>query len=92
MQSQLKPMGIKLALSERERLQKLAEKKNRSSHFLAKEAISQYLDREEATEQFKQETVDRWEEYRSTGKTVPNDDVLEWLESWGTDDEHEAPA
>lgn len=50
------------------------------------------MHREEATEQLKQQTADRWEEFCSTGKTVPNDDVLEWLESWGTDDEHEAPA
>jgi len=48
---------------------------------------SQYPDQEEATEQFKQETVIRWGEYRSTGKTVPNDDVLKWLESWVTDAE-----
>ena len=92
MQNQLKPMGIKLPLAERERLKSLAEKKNRSSHWLAKEAISQYLDREEAAERFKQETIDRWEEYRTTGKAVPNDDVLEWLDSWGTDNEHEGPA
>jgi len=90
-QNQVKPMGIKLPLAERERLKKLAEKKKRSSHWLAKEAISQNLDREEAAERFRQETVDRWEEYRANGKAVLNDDVMEWLDSWGTDHEHEAP-
>ena len=69
------------------RLKKLAEKKKRSSHWLAKEAISQYLDREEAAERFKQETIDRWEKYRTTGKTVANDAVMAWLDSWGTNDE-----
>ena len=92
MQNQLKPMGIKLPVTERERLKKLGEQKKRSPHWLAKEAISQYLDREEATERFKQETIDRWEEYRTTGKTVPNDVVMAWLDSWGTDNEDEAPA
>jgi predicted transcriptional regulator len=92
MQSQIKPMGIKLPLAERERLKKLAAQKNRSSHWLAKEAISQYLDREEAAELFKQETIDRWEEYRTTGKALQNDDVLKWLDSWGTGNEHETPA
>ncbi|OGU10787.1 MAG: hypothetical protein A2075_06290 [Geobacteraceae bacterium GWC2_58_44] len=85
-------MGIKLPLAERERLKTLAALKNRSSHWLAKEAISQYLDREEAAERFKQDTISRWEEYRSTGKAVPNDEVLEWLDSWGSDKEHKAPA
>jgi len=37
------------------------------------------------SERFKQETSDRWEEYRTNGKIVPNDEVLEWLDSWGTD-------
>jgi predicted transcriptional regulator len=92
MQSQLKPMGIKLAITERERLKKLAELKQRSAHWLAKEAISQYLDREEAAERFKQETLDRWEEYQKTGKSVSNEAVMAWLDSWGTDGEHKAPA
>ncbi|GFO54160.1 CopG family transcriptional regulator [Geomonas sp. Red276] len=89
--NELKPMGVKLPLSERERLKKLSLQKKRSAHWLAKEAISQYLDREEAAERFKQETLDRWEEYRTTGKSVSNDAVMEWIDTWGTDDEKEAP-
>ena len=92
MQKQQKsPIAIKLAENERERLGRLAEIKKRSPHWLAKEAISQYLDREEAIEHFKQETVARWEEYRQTGKTVPNDVVMDWLDSWGTDKESKPP-
>lgn len=91
MQNQLKPMGIKLALAERERLKQLAERKNRSAHFLAKEAISQYLDREEAADRFKQESIARWEEYRANGKALPNEDVLKWLDSWGTEHEQDTP-
>ncbi|MBI5140697.1 MAG: CopG family transcriptional regulator [Nitrospirae bacterium] len=92
MQSQLKPVGIKLSLQERERLKKLGEQKQRSAHWLAKEAISQYLDREEAAEQFRQETLNRWEEYCTTGATIPNDSVMAWLDSWGTDKEQKTPA
>lgn len=91
MQSQSKPMAIKLPLEDRERLQKLGEAKKRSAHWLAKEAITQYLDREEAAERFNQETVAQWEEYCRTGKSVPHDKVMKWLESWGTDNELEAP-
>lgn len=91
MQSNTKPMAIKLPQQERERLQKLGEAKKRSAHWLAKEAISQYLDREEAAERFKQESLDRWEEYCHTGKSVPHDVVMRWIESWGTENELEAP-
>ena len=90
MLTQTKPMAIKLTEGERERLKKLGETRRRTAHWLAKEAISQYLDREEAVEQFNQETVARWEEYSQTGKSVANDAVMNWLDSWGTDKELEA--
>ena len=91
MQKQLKPIAIKLPENDHERLSRLAEVKKRSPHWLAKEAISQYLDREEAVEHFRQETIARWEEYRQTGKTVSNDVVMTWLDSWGTNEESEPP-
>jgi predicted transcriptional regulator len=86
------PIAVKLPENDRERLGRLAEIKNRSPHWLAKEAISQYLEREEAIEHFKQETIARWEEYRQTGKTVSNDVVVDWLDSWGTDEKSKPPA
>lgn len=92
MQTQRKPIAIKLAEDDRARLKQLAEIKKRSPHWLAKEAISQYLDREERAEHFRRETIDRWEEYRQTGATVSNEAVMEWLESWGSENEKKAPA
>jgi predicted transcriptional regulator len=91
MPAQIKPMAIKLPQEDRDRLKKLGEVKKRSAHWLAKEAITQFLDREEAVEQFKKETIDRWEDYCQTGKTASNDAVINWLDSWGTDKELEAP-
>lgn len=92
MLAQVKPMAIKLPQQDKERLQQLGLIKKRSTHWLAKEAITQFLDREESAERFKLETVARWEEYCHTGKSVPNDAVMRWLESWGTDSELEVPA
>lgn len=91
MLTQTKPMAIKLTEGERERLKKLGEARRRPAHWLSREAISQYLDREEAAERFNQETVARWEEYRQTARSAPNDAVMHWLDSWGTDNELEAP-
>jgi predicted transcriptional regulator len=92
MQTQQKPIAIKLPEADRTRLKQLADIKKRSPHWLAKEAISQYLDREECVESFRRETSDRWEEYRQTGATVSNEAVMEWLDSWGTASEKKAPA
>ena len=91
MQTQIKPMAIKLPQQDRDRLQKLGATKKRTAHWLAKEAITQFLDREEAAEQFKQETVARWDAYCQTGQSVPHEAVMQWLESWGTDNEMEPP-
>jgi predicted transcriptional regulator len=91
MPSQSKPMGIKLSENDRERLKRLAETRKRAPHWLAKEAIAQYLDREEVVERFRQESISAWEEYQRTGRSVPNDQVMAWLDSWGSEDEREAP-
>lgn len=84
-------MAIKLPQQDRDRLQTLGAAKNRTPHWMAKEAIAQYLEREEAAEKFRQETISRWDEFCHTGRSVPNEDVMKWLESWGTDTELEPP-
>lgn len=91
MPTPVKPMAIKLPQQDKERLQQLSVAKKRSAHWLAKEAISQFLDREEAAERFKLESVARWDDYCHTGKSVPHNAVMQWLESWGTDHELEPP-
>lgn len=85
-------MTIKLAEQERERLRKLGDAKKRSVHWLAKEAIIRYLENEETAERFRQETRDRWEEFSRTQTSISNDSVMEWLETWGSDDEGKPPA
>lgn len=91
MQTQARPMAIKLPETDRERLKRLGQAKKRTAHWLAKEAISQYLEREEAAELFKQETFGRWEEFSQTGRSISDKTVKEWLDSWGTDKELKAP-
>ena len=59
-------MAVKLPERDRERLIKLGKTKKRTVRWLAKEAISQYLDREEKAELFRQETMARWKEYCRT--------------------------
>lgn len=91
MQAPTRPISIKLDERDKERLRKLGEAKKRTPHWLAREAISQYLDREERLELFRLETVARWEEFCRTGKSVPHTAVAEWLDSWGSDSGHGAP-
>jgi len=88
---QTETMSVKLKSQDRARLKQLAEARKRTPHWLAKEAISQFLEREEAIECFRQESLEALKELRRTGESVPNEQVMDWLDSWETEDETEAP-
>ncbi|NDV26778.1 CopG family ribbon-helix-helix protein [Desulfovibrio sp. JC010] len=85
------PTSIKLDGSIKARVKKLAETKQRSSHWLMREAIKQYVEREERRETYKQEALEAWQNYQETGLHATSKEVLGWLESWGTEDEGPAP-
>lgn len=90
-QTQAKPLGVKIPLEMKERLQKIGTAKHRTTHWLMKEAIQQYIEREEAAEQFKQETIEGWEEYQRDGLHITHNEMTGWLKTWGTPDEIECP-
>ncbi|MDR0275018.1 MAG: CopG family ribbon-helix-helix protein [Burkholderiaceae bacterium] len=73
------------------RVQHLAHRRRRSAHWIMREAISQYVDREEARENFKEEALAAWEDYQETGLHLTGDEVFAWLRTWGTDEERAIP-
>ena len=86
-----KPTSIKLDDALKGRVQHLADVRQRSAHWLMRDAIEQYVEREEKREAFKQDTLKAWEEYQATGLHAAADEVEQWLVSWGKDDEVSAP-
>ena len=56
-----------------------------------REAIREYVAREEAKERFRQEALASWTAYQETGQHLSAREVREWLRTWGTDDESEIP-
>lgn len=91
MDTTIRSVSLKLEQAEHERLKSLAEARHRKPHFLMKEAIRQYLDREELRESFKREALASWKDYKETGKHLTGDQVTEWLETWGSDQEQALP-
>lgn len=87
----VRPLSIKLDAEEQRRLRALAEARQRKPHFLMKEAVRQYLDREEKRESFRQEALASWREYLETGLHLTGEETAAWLDSWGTDGEAEMP-
>lgn len=83
--------SIKLDDELKGRVQTLADTRQRSAHWIMREAIAQYVAREEKRESFRQDTLNAWEEYQATGLHATAEEVYEWLASWGTDNELPAP-
>jgi predicted transcriptional regulator len=87
----IRPVSVKLDQTEHDRLKSLAEARHRKPHFLMKEAINQYLDREEARESFKREALASWQEYKETGQNLTAEQVSAWLDTWGSEREKAIP-
>lgn len=83
--------SIKIDDTLKSRIQQLAEQRQRSPHWIMREALRQYVEREEARESFKQEALDSWAAYQETGKHLTGQETRAWLGSWGTDSETELP-
>lgn len=73
------------------RVQNLADLRHRSSHWIMREAITRYVEREEARESFKQEALASWTAYRETGRHLTGQEVRTWLNTWGTEAEAALP-
>ncbi len=85
------PTSIKLDDDMKERVQNLADLRKRTSHWIMREAIAQYVAQEEKRDALRRDTLAAWEEFRETGLHVTAEDVDQWLMSWGTEDEVPAP-
>lgn len=71
--------SIKLDPELRERLRRLAEARRRTPHWLMREAIAQYLAREEALERARADALTAWNEYEATGWHATGEDMDAWL-------------
>ncbi len=83
--------SIKIDDELKSRVQHLAGLKQRSAHWIMREAITQYVNREEARENLKQEALASWAEYQETGRHLTGSEVRGWLTKWGTEAETELP-
>lgn len=75
----LRPVAIKIDDDTKVRVKRLAEARHRTAHWLMREAITQYVEREEKREAFRQDTLKAWEEYRATGLHVTAVEADAWL-------------
>lgn len=71
--------AIKLDDDTNARLKTLAQQRNRSAHWLIRNALERYLSEEERYEREKAEDLAEYEDYLLTGRAIDNKMVASWL-------------
>lgn len=92
MAAAVRPVAIKIDEDTKARVKKLAQARQRTAHWLMREAITQYVDREERREAFRQSTLQAWEAYRATGLHVTAAEADAWLAQLEEGKDIEPPA
>jgi len=71
---------VKLDPSDRDRIAALAAMKKRTPHYLMKEAILEYVRREEARQNFIKAADASFEHYKETGLHITLDEFSAWVD------------
>ena len=71
--------SLKLDVEIKERVNRLASARRRSPHWVMREAIAEYVQREEKREQFRQDALAAWTHYQATGLHVTAEKADAWL-------------
>ena len=82
--------SLKLDTEIKDRLQWLATVRDRKPHYLMREAIQQYVDREEKREQFRQEALAAWSDFQASGIHLTAEEADAWLARLETGEDVEA--
>jgi len=83
--------SLKLDSELKERLQRVAAARRRSAHWIMREAVEQYVGREEKREQFRLDALAAWSEYEATGLHATAEEADAWLARLESGEAAEAP-
>jgi len=65
----LSTTSLKIDSAMKERVHRLAAARRRSPHWVMREAVEQYVEREEKRERLRQDALAAWDDYRRPGCT-----------------------
>jgi predicted transcriptional regulator len=71
--------SVKLDSETKERVQRLASARRRLPHWVMREAIEQYVEREEKREQSRQDVLAAWTHYQTTSLHATAEEADAWL-------------
>jgi predicted transcriptional regulator len=71
--------SLKLDPVTKDRVQRLASARRRTAHWIMREAVEQYVEREEKREQLRQDALAAWNHYQTTGLHLTGAEADAWL-------------
>ena len=83
--------SIKLDDELKGRVQNLATARRRTSHWIMREAIVEYVEREEKREAFRRDGVRAWNEYQAAGLHATQEEADAWLARLEAGEDAEQP-
>lgn len=81
---------VRLQAEVEQQLEAIATKLHRSKGWVINQALSEYIDKQQLEQERWQQTLDAMES-AAQGKVVDASEVHNWLNSWGTENEQDAP-
>jgi predicted transcriptional regulator len=84
--------SVKIDEDLKHRVQCLAEQRRRSPHWIMREAIRQYVEREETRQALRQDALSAWAAYQADGLHVTSTEADAWLARLGAGEDAEPPA
>ena len=83
--------SLKIEAELKDRVQRLAAARRRSPHWIMREAVEQYVSREEKREQLRKDAIAAWDHYQSTGLHITGEEVDAWMAKLEAGEDAEAP-
>ncbi len=74
-------LTVKLDSDERLRLQSIAQAKQRTPHFIMREAITRYLEQEEVQQRFLAAAEQSRKHYQETGLHITHEEFSQWVDA-----------
>ena len=87
----LSTTSVKLDPETKARVQRLAKAQRRTAHWIMREAVEQYVEREEARERLRQDALAAWNDYQATGQHVTAQEADAWLAKLEAGEDADAP-
>lgn len=84
-------VSVKLDDDIRERIQHVADAHQRSAHWVMRQAIELYVEREETREAVRQAALQAWQRYREDGLHVTGGETDAWLAKLSQGQDAEPP-